>query len=240
MDRSGVKNSPSQLPSGWLWEQLQVVDAGHGEVALWSQTHKRFMKMTARSQNLERSKPTRWARLPKMGWSTARFVVVDAGQGDIALFNRRLRRFVRMNGHYMDRSSVSKNALLPRSWAWERFRVQVVSMPKSKPIFNAVGKVSFSGVKRSQGVIWRAPSSEKGLSFMCGAEKPATYVLGRGTGYVSISKSKPFDHTKNKPGATTPNDKLSLDIKSVHVAVHHLATSKAKVSLQGLRVGKRL
>ena len=42
MDGSGHKGS-NELPADWTWERFHVVDAGNGEIALWSEIHGKYV-----------------------------------------------------------------------------------------------------------------------------------------------------------------------------------------------------
>ena len=55
-------------------------------------------------------------------WSWERFVVVNAGDGYIALYNQARRKFVRINGGDMDCNGPKAVDQLPGGWTWERFK----------------------------------------------------------------------------------------------------------------------
>lgn len=64
-----------------------------------------------------------WYKMPK-GWTWEWFLVVNAGNGQIALHSKVHNRFLRMNSRGgVDASSASFANRLPRKWAWERFTV---------------------------------------------------------------------------------------------------------------------
>merc|ERR1719171_1379392 len=97
-------------------------------VALWNPTWKRFMRMNG-GRYLDKSpndSNSRNMRVPH-NWYWERFKVVDGGMGEIALWNKAHKRFIRMqpgNGHpRMDRSGVRNDGSLPDNWSWERFKV---------------------------------------------------------------------------------------------------------------------
>merc|ERR1719364_473821 len=64
-----------------------------------------------------------------------RFKVVDAGNGEVGLYNPRIKRFIRMHQHhalsekktgYMDLSKASADDSLPFTWRLSRFLPRVV------------------------------------------------------------------------------------------------------------------
>lgn len=56
-------------------------------------------------------------------WTWERFQVVEQGDGVVALYNPRVRRFLRMTNKGVCDGSVAASATLPSAWTWERFRV---------------------------------------------------------------------------------------------------------------------
>lgn len=113
---------PYDFKSGWPWEQFTVVDAGSGQVALWSSSHNRFMRMNAGAGIMDYSSVKDINALPS-NWSWERFTEKDAGNGEIALHNTVHNRFVRTNNAIMDVSSTKNLNDLPSSWTYERYRV---------------------------------------------------------------------------------------------------------------------
>ena len=93
---SGHPPNPPKLPSGWGWERFRVVAAERillpgTTIALHSQIHNRFAQM--HGGNMGRSADKGAMEIPD-GWSWERFIVVDAGHGQIALHNAVHNRFV--------------------------------------------------------------------------------------------------------------------------------------------------
>jgi hypothetical protein len=76
MDRSAVRYAGT-LKKSWQWEKFRVVDAGHGEYALWSPAHKRFIRMPGKKDTLDWSPRRPDGRLPKT-WRWERFKVPGA------------------------------------------------------------------------------------------------------------------------------------------------------------------
>ena len=126
------EQSWKSLPSDWTWERFRVVDAGNGEIALHSPKHNCFVQMDDK-KDIKRSGGINYQDLPSAShWPWARFRVVDAGNGEIALHSPKHNRFVRMNDKKdMDASDHQNYQDLPSAshWPWERFRPVYVSPP---------------------------------------------------------------------------------------------------------------
>merc|ERR1719161_1859839 len=89
-------------------------------VALHNSIHNRFVKLTDGGAE---TSPTHAATdLPK-DWTWERFLVVDAGNGEIALHNKVHNRFLRMNGEKMDASAKADADKLTAGMTWEMFKV---------------------------------------------------------------------------------------------------------------------
>ena len=130
-DSSG--RTRGRLPRGPKWEQFKVVDAGRGEIALYSIAHRRFVTMSNRrsnkrlvvtSDNLGNTR----GKLPA-GWKWERFKVVKVSRDEIALYNVAHRRFLTMTNRRTGRRFILSTAdrktsdKLPKGWKWERFKV---------------------------------------------------------------------------------------------------------------------
>jgi len=59
------------------------------------------------------------------GWTWERFKVVEAGNGEVGLWNPTHKRFIRMpTGEYLDKSGERADGTLEGAhWTWERFKV---------------------------------------------------------------------------------------------------------------------
>jgi len=124
MDGSGHKGK-DELPSDWTWERFHVVDAGNGEIALWSEIHGKYIRMHENG-NMDASGSKGKDELPS-DWTWERFKVVDGGNGQWALWNPIHNRYMRINSDgNMDGSGHKGPDELPSDWTWERFAVVVV------------------------------------------------------------------------------------------------------------------
>lgn len=148
-----------ELPDGWTWERFRVVDGGNGEVALWSDIHKRFVRLNDKT-DMDTNKPGGHgqAGLPR-SWTWERFEVVDAGGGQIAFHNRIHDRFVRLSGGDMDASAKKAAADLPPpdEWTWERFTVVEAGDPGG----NLVGDNANAEIKNIHGICLDASERSK-------------------------------------------------------------------------------
>ena len=117
----GDERAYDALPDNYHWERFTVVDAGNGQIGLFSGLHQRYVKME--DQQLMTASG--------LG-GYEKFAVVPAGNGEIALHSTRWNRFVRMTGDGADGSSTLAADALPGDWNWERFRVlEVVPNPNA-------------------------------------------------------------------------------------------------------------
>ena len=85
--------------------------------------HNRFLRINGANNRADGSAPCGAHQLPP-DWAWERFLVVDAGNGQIALHNRSHNRFLRgTDTGDVDGSSPCDAFALPREWAWERWSV---------------------------------------------------------------------------------------------------------------------
>merc|ERR1711988_1799228 len=109
------KRNANDLPSSWAWERFTVVQVSApsqvtapslkagSTIALHNSRLNRFARMDgtedtgATHPRMDASSKRDANDLPS-NWAWERFTVVDAGNGQIALHNSRLNRFVRMDG----------------------------------------------------------------------------------------------------------------------------------------------
>jgi len=101
----------NDLPGGWQWERFKVVDAGGGQVALWSRAHNRYLRM--HGNYMDGSAKRGENDLPG-GWTWERFTPVAVGAGNIALHNTVHNRFMRLNGKRLDCGP--HNRKKPKRW----------------------------------------------------------------------------------------------------------------------------
>jgi len=91
------------------------------EVAFHSKAHNRYIRMNSGTY-ADSSDPKSATDLPR-SWGWEKFLVVDAGKGDIALHCASHNRFLRMtNKKNIDRSGTKDKTKLPSGWTWERFK----------------------------------------------------------------------------------------------------------------------
>ncbi|CAE7703906.1 unnamed protein product, partial [Symbiodinium necroappetens] len=109
------------------WETFEVVDAGSGEIALWSQKWARFVGVTPDGKT--HSTEHKYAHQLPAGWTWERFAVVPLN-GLIGLHNPQNNRFLRATPQGgADASAQKSPADIPDGWTWERW--QVVEVPGS-------------------------------------------------------------------------------------------------------------
>ena len=134
MDKSGERPDGT-LPDNWTWEVFKVVDGGNGMIALYNTLHKRFVRMpdgTNMGKSGERPDGT-LAKDDTQQWQV--FKVMDVGDGMIALYNPKHKRFVRMpTGALMDKSGERADGTLPKDWTWEVFKI-VDTKPSAHGLF---------------------------------------------------------------------------------------------------------
>jgi hypothetical protein len=115
------------IPSDWEWERFMVVYAGHGQYAFHNRKHNRFIRLNNQKDQhkaMDASGKRPANRLPG-GWTWERFKIVDAGDGQVAFYNKKNNRFMRMDGKHkhMDGSGKKNSPKLPNGWTWEKFRI---------------------------------------------------------------------------------------------------------------------
>ncbi|CAE7256975.1 unnamed protein product [Symbiodinium sp. CCMP2592] len=108
------------------WETFHVVDAGSGEIALFSHKWARFVGVWLDGK----SYASPHAHQLPAEWTSQRFAVVPLGNGLIGLHNPQNNRFLRAAPHGgCDASEEKSPADFPADWTWERW--QVVELPGS-------------------------------------------------------------------------------------------------------------
>ena len=95
---TGASFNANALDPSWAWERLVVVDVGNGEIALHNSFHNRFVKIIGdiHSQtilNVAATESINVNALPSH-FSWERYTVVHLGNGQIALHNNALNRFL--------------------------------------------------------------------------------------------------------------------------------------------------
>merc|ERR1719191_818335 len=130
MDGSDTR-AAHDIPDGWTWERFKVLDLGlKGEplqplighmVAIYCPQHGRYVRMN-KDGDMDVSPPRGYGSIPD-DWDSERFLVVDAGQGEVAFHSPSRNRFIRLRDNAdMDASDVRAPNQLPGDWSWERFR----------------------------------------------------------------------------------------------------------------------
>ncbi|CAE7797201.1 unnamed protein product [Symbiodinium sp. CCMP2592] len=115
-------------PDHWNRETYRVVDAGNGEIALYSPWYGRYVGLKDDGAVIVSDKAD---QLPA-DWTWARFAVMPAGSGLIALHCTANQRMLRAKGptEGIDASDPVKSAaILPGSWWWHKW--QVVEPPSA-------------------------------------------------------------------------------------------------------------
>eukprot|EP00928_Gymnodinium_smaydae_P024609 TRINITY_DN19869_c0_g2_i2.p1 TRINITY_DN19869_c0_g2~~TRINITY_DN19869_c0_g2_i2.p1 ORF type:complete len:4265 (-),score=633.29 TRINITY_DN19869_c0_g2_i2:6-12800(-) len=109
------------LPSRWLNEQFQVVQAGDSQVAFWNLGTRRFLMMNAGTVFTSDVVPS--GKLPPT-WEEGKFFSSPGDDGILGLWNRRSKRFLKIQAaNDVKTSPEVKNGKLPPQWALERFEV---------------------------------------------------------------------------------------------------------------------
>lgn len=103
-----ARTSPPVVPRLW------------SEVALYSPAQRRFLRMNPQGI-ADTAGQIAGPTLPP-DWQWERFIVVDAGNGQIALQSKAFGRIIRLNGN-LSVDSAAPIADLPNDWQWERFWV---------------------------------------------------------------------------------------------------------------------
>ena len=91
-------------------------------IALHNTELRRFVRMNGHNGRMDTSTPVSFDNLPA-NWEWEKFVVVDAGRGQIALHNTETNRFCRMSGSDMDSGNPTDVDKLNPKWAYEPFTV---------------------------------------------------------------------------------------------------------------------
>ena len=91
-------------------------------IALHNTELRRFVRMNGHNGRMDTSTPVSFDNLPA-NWEWEKFVVVDAGHGQIALHNTETNRFCRMSGSDMDSGNPTDVDKLNPKWAYEPFTV---------------------------------------------------------------------------------------------------------------------
>merc|ERR1719191_755203 len=121
------------LPPNWSWERFKVLDLGLPKkgnplkplighvVAIHCQKHNRYVRMNNRG-DMDVSPRRGYGSIPG-GWAWERFLVVDAGRGEVAFHSASHNRFIRLrNNADMDGSGRRAANHLPGGWTWERYK----------------------------------------------------------------------------------------------------------------------
>ena len=91
-------------------------------IALHNTDQNRFVRMNGHNGRMDSSPPASFDNLPA-NWLWEKFVVVDAGRGQIALHNTKTNRFCRMSGSDLDSGNPTDVDKLSPKWAYEPFTV---------------------------------------------------------------------------------------------------------------------
>lgn len=123
---AGTEHSAAGIPDGWTWERFRVKELQPylkpgTIVALHNSKWNRFLRMNS-GADMDESSERAADDLP-LTWSWERFLVVDAGYGQVALHSAEWNRFVKMDGSDMLASSTKNADALPDTWTHERFAV---------------------------------------------------------------------------------------------------------------------
>ena len=115
-----------QEQSHWRdWERFLIVDAGHGEIALYNAKHRRFLKLPADESASGGGGELNSDQLPpREKWGLERWVFVPAPDESWALYNPCSKRFLRMEDNLNVNGNVSKVATkndLPAAGTHERW-----------------------------------------------------------------------------------------------------------------------
>eukprot|EP00439_Symbiodinium_sp_Y106_P022811 s2616_g2.t2 len=117
----------NQLPANWQWERLSVVQLNSSlqpgnMVALHNAKVRRFLNMNHQG-DMGCSGQADANSLPAL-WTWEQFIVVDAGNGTIALHSVSMNRFVKMSGSDMTGSPLQDASPFPSSFTNEIFSVR--------------------------------------------------------------------------------------------------------------------
>ena len=127
LDRGGALSDPATIHASWTWECFLVMDGCGGTIALYSEAHQCFARISF-AQYVEKSAcgyaPTSNSDVPA-GWTWERQQLIDAGGGTVGLWNAAHSVYWRMSTDtYLDKSGVLSSAEpFPTGWAWEQFQL---------------------------------------------------------------------------------------------------------------------
>jgi len=94
-------------------------------LVFWNSVHKKYFHLTPAGKIGLSAVRNQAAPFP-VDWKNERFMVVDGGNGLIALHNSYPNRFLRMSNTTIDSSPTKTFNVLPDNWAWERFQIVVL------------------------------------------------------------------------------------------------------------------
>ena len=97
-------------------EALAIMQPGN-IIALHNTDQNRFVRMNGHNGRMDSPRKTSLTSLPA-NWQWEKFVVVDAGRGQIALHNTKTNRFCRMSGSDMDSGNPTDVDKLSPKWAY--------------------------------------------------------------------------------------------------------------------------
>jgi hypothetical protein len=135
----GVLDDPSVTPDNITamrtWETFKFVDGGRGKIALYNETHRRFVRLVDGNVNgyggqLDEN------QLPReLDWPSERFSIVYAREGLVAFHNLFHQRFIRLYKNMVDAGGgVCAAELLPLNWASEPFLLVPVNTVTSEQL----------------------------------------------------------------------------------------------------------
>ena len=121
------------LQSHWrYWERFLIVDAGHGEIALYNARHGRFLKLSADESASGGGELNSDELPPREECGLERWVFVPAPDESWALYHPCTKRFLRMEDNLNVNGSVSEVATkndLPAAWTHERWDLLMLPEP---------------------------------------------------------------------------------------------------------------
>ena len=126
--------SPDNLEQWRRWERFLVVDGGGGRVAFYCSLHRRFLRLRDSENSVDGYGGRKDSNCLPNYWDSERFVIVDAGDGKVALHSPRCNRFLRMKGRKVDAKGGPKDVdRLPPASEWGAERFQIVPHPIVRP-----------------------------------------------------------------------------------------------------------
>jgi hypothetical protein len=122
--------TPTNIESTRTWETFKIVHGGRGKIALYNESHRRFVRLVKRNVNGLGGQLDENQLPQESDWPSERFSIVDAGGGLVAFHSSSEQRFIRLYGRStVDAcSGVCSAESLPLDWDSERF--QLVPMPR--------------------------------------------------------------------------------------------------------------